>query len=108
MKAEVFSRLLLLLWRYCAQKLFVFALSPLRLARGSAKYPPSRSGAMKVALRCFKPKLARQRILFSKFGFENDIPRRLSFNERHADLHRPTPGGGVRAALCQAQGGECE
>ena len=45
-EAEVFSGLLLLLWRYYAQKAIVFALSPLRLAQGSADIPPSRRGAM--------------------------------------------------------------
>ena len=45
-KAEVFSGLLLLLWRYYAQKPIVFALSPLRLAQGSADIPPSRRGSM--------------------------------------------------------------
>lgn len=45
-EAEVFSGLLLLLWRYYAQKPIVFALSPLRLAQGSADIPPSRRGAM--------------------------------------------------------------
>ena len=41
-EAEVFSGLLLLLWRYYAQKPIVFALSPLRLAQGSADIPPTR------------------------------------------------------------------
>ena len=47
-EAEVFSGLLLLLWKYYAQKAIVFALSPLRLAQGSADLPPSRRGAMQA------------------------------------------------------------
>ena len=43
-EAEVFSGLLLLLWRYYAQKAIVFALSPLRLAQGSAEYSPLPEG----------------------------------------------------------------
>ena len=45
-EAEVFNGLLLLLWRYYAQKAIVFALSPLRLEQACASLPPSRRGAM--------------------------------------------------------------
>ena len=48
-EAEVFSGLLLLLWRYYAQKPIVFALSPLRLEQACASLPPSRRGAISVA-----------------------------------------------------------
>jgi hypothetical protein len=48
-EAEVFSGLLLLLWRYYAQKPIVFALSPLRLEQACASLPPSRRGAILVA-----------------------------------------------------------
>ena len=49
-EAEVFSGLLLLLWRYYTQKAIVFALSPLRLEQACASCPPSRRGAMKGAM----------------------------------------------------------
>ena len=60
-EAEVFSGLLLLLWRYYAQKPIVFALSPLRLEQACASLSPSRRGALMVASRFSKPKRNRQR-----------------------------------------------
>ena len=66
-EAEVFSGLLLLLWRYYARKPIVFALSPLRLAQGSADIPPSRRGAMSV-IRSLIFKLTAEILVFTQIS----------------------------------------
>ena len=45
-EAEVFSGLLLLLWKYYAQKAIVFALSPLRLEQACASLSPLPEGGL--------------------------------------------------------------
>ena len=106
-EAEVFSGLLLLLWRYYAQKPIVFALSPLRLEQACASLPPH------AAAGCVSPLAGNSleggyisrlsRFLTSPFGFQYAIRYnyiklpllvKFEFWRVGCHSHSPPPGGG--------------
>ena len=91
-----------------AQKLFGCALSPLRLAQGSAYIPPSRRGASRVVPRTYRTfNLPDNGYFNRKFGKAVTSYNGCVITKGMAPFIAPLrEGGKAGAGLFQAQGGE--
>ena len=90
-----------------AQKLFVFALSPLRLAQGSAYIPPSRRGASRVVPRTYRTfNLPDNGYFDRKFGIAVTSYNGCVITKGMAPFIAPLREGGKPAQACSKRRGE--